>query len=277
MTDYVSVSRACKIRNMSVKKVMTFLADKKVIPKEAQRKNKIFESDNGVKVISDGNSLKVNQDEFFKYLDTYAEADDLCYTDENMDLLDSVVNPKIRFQRIEDIRNKRLIFIDAEFKEGNYHEIAWEVFENGVLVESDYILERKHFLQKFNSPAEYKRLTRLKRYNQSFEVKTRKQINRILRKVLNGVDFIIAHNAYGERNALIKNGMKFEKTQFLCTSKMARNFVGKLSPALTDLVLHYKLQHHSHFFHYAHEDTRLAREVFFAMLDDAKERYNGED
>jgi len=54
---------------------------------------------------------------------------------------------------------------------------------------------------------------------------------------------------------------------------MAKDFVGHLSPSLTDLVLHYKLPHNSYFFHYAHEDTRLAREVFFAMLDDAKERF----
>lgn len=252
---------------------MTFLIDKNVIPEEAQRKNKVFESNNGIKVISSGNILRVHQGDFFEYLDKNAVEEDLIYTDENMDLLDHIRSPKIRFRRIEEVRNKRLVFIDAEFKEGNYHEIAWEVFENGVLVESNYILERRHFMTKFNSPTEYKRLTRLKRYNQSFEVKTRSQINRLLRKILNDVDFIIAHNAYCERNMLIKNGITILKNKFLCTSKMSNDFICKVSPSLIDVVHHYKLPHNSHFFHYSHEDTRLVREIFFAMLDDAKERY----
>lgn len=272
--DYISVSKACKIRNMSVKKVLGFLAEKKVIPKESQRKNKVFESDNGLKIISTGETLKVSKTELFDYLDNNADISDLTYTDENMDLLDSINDIEVRFRRINEISHKRLLFIDAEFKEGDYHEIAWEIVENGELVDSEYILERKHFMKKVNSPAEYKRYNRLKRYKQPFEVFTRKQINRRLKEVLENVDYIIAHNAYGERNALTKNGMFFEKTKYLCTSKMAKDFVGQLSPSLTDLVTHYKLPHKSHFFHYAHEDTRLARVVFFAMIEDAKQRFS---
>lgn len=271
--DYISVSKACKIRNMSVKKVLCFLADKNVIPKESQRKNKVFEFDNGLKIISTGESLKVSKTEFFEYLDSNADISDLTYTDENMDLLDSINDIEVRFRRINEISHKRLMFIDAEFKEGDYHEIAWEIVEDGELVESEYILERKHFMKKVNSPTDYKRYNRLKRYKQPFDVLTRKQINRKLKEALVDVDYIIAHNAYGERNVLTKNGMFFEKTKYLCTSKMAKDFVCQLSPSLLDLVHHYKLPHESHFFHYAHEDTRLARLVFFSMLEDANDRF----
>jgi len=273
--DYISISKACKIGNMSVKKVLTFLAKKEIIPKQSQRKNKLFEANNGLKVISNGKSLVVEKQEFFDYLDENASECDLVYTDENMDMLDSIGNPEIRFRRLEEaIKDKTLVFIDAEFKEGNYHEIAWEKVRNGVLIEKRYILERKHFMKKLKSPAKFKRYNRLKQYNQHFEIKTRKQINNELKKSLEDMDFIIAHNAYGERNALITNGMYYEKSRYLCTSKLAKDFVGHLSPSLTDLVLNYKLPHNSHFFHYAHEDTKMAKDVFYAMINDAKERFN---
>ena len=41
-TGYISVSKACSMKDYSVKKVLTFLADRKVIPKESQRKGAIF-------------------------------------------------------------------------------------------------------------------------------------------------------------------------------------------------------------------------------------------
>jgi len=273
--DYISISKACKIGNMSVKKVLTFLAKKEIIPKQSQRKNKLFEANNGLKVISNGKSLVVEKQEFFDYLNENASGCDLVYTDENTDILDIIENPKVRFRRLEEaIKDKTLVFIDAEFKEGNYHEIAWEKVRNGVLIEKRYILERKHFMKKLKSPVEFKRYNRLKKYNQHFEIKTRKQINKELKKSLEDMDFIIAHNAYGERNVLITNGMYYEKSRYLCTSKLAKNFVGHLSPSLKDLVFNYKLPHNSHFFHYAHEDAKLAKDVFYAMINDAKERFN---
>ncbi len=273
-TDYMSVSKACSIKDYSVKKVLTFLADKKVIPKESQRKGMIFEMNNGIDIISTGESLKVKQDQFYDYLDREADLSDLAYTDYNKEILDMVADPKIRFDRIREIKNKRLMFIDAEFKEGNYHEIAWELWEGGKLIEKRYILEKAHFLKRLKNLKEYSRYTRLKKHNQHCEILPRKQINYILKGLLKTVDFIIAHNAYGERNILIKNGMWYEKAKYLCTSKMSENFIGRQSPSLMDLVNYYAIKYDSHFTHYAHEDARMTAMVFFQMIDDAEKKLN---
>jgi len=270
LTGYVSISKACSKKNYSVKKVLTYLADNRIIPKESQRKGAIFHLSDKINIVSTGESLKVIADEFYDFLDKEADISDLAYTDYNKELLDSVTSPKIRFDRIAAIQHKRIIFIDAEFKEGNYHEIAWEIWEDGILVEQQYILERAHFQKRLKNLSKYGRYDRLKKYNQTVAIKTRKEINYLLKRVLKSVDYIVAHNAYGERNALITNGMWYEKSKFLCTSKMSENFISRSSPSLMDLVNHYKLKYNSHFTHYAHEDTRLTAEVFFAKIEDAK-------
>jgi len=272
LEGYVSISRACSKKNYSVKKVLTYLADNGIIPKESQRKGAIFHLSEKLNIISTGESLKVKPNEFYEFMGKEADISDLTYTDYNKELLDSVVSPKIRFDRIAAIQNKRIIFIDAEFKEGNYHEIAWELWEDGKLVEKQYILERAHFMKRIRNLSKYSRYDRLKKYNQPVAIKTRKEINYLLKTVLRTVDYIVAHNAYGERNALITNGMWYEKAKFLCTSKISENFIARSSPSLMDLVNIYKLKYNSHFTHYAHEDTRLTALVFFAMIADAKER-----
>ena len=272
--DYITLSKACAIKHYSVKKVLTFLAEHKVIPKESQRKNALFHYNKYLNIISTGSNLKVIKTELFDYLDREATIEELTYTDQNIEILDKIVDLKIRFERINKIRNKRLCFIDAEFKNGNYHELAWEIWENGVCIEKRYVLERAHFLKKLKSPFEDERFKRLKDHNQSVEILTRKTINKILKNDLSTTDYIVAHNAGGERNMLINNGMWIDKTKFLCTSKMSTNFVAREQPALIDLVNHYHLPYDSHFVHYAHEDTAMTSKVFFAMLDDAKERFN---
>jgi hypothetical protein len=275
LEEYISISRACSIKNYSVKKVLAYLADNRIIPKKSQRKESVFHFSEKLNIISNGKGLKVKPTEFYNFIDKEVDISNLIYTDYNKELLDSIVSPEIRFSRITNIQNKRLLFIDAEFKEGNYHEIAWELWENGILVDKQYMLERAHFMKRIRSGINYNRYNRLKKYNQQFMIKTRKEINYLLKKVLKTVDYIVAHNAYGERNALIKNGMWYEKSKFLCTSKISEDFMLRSSPSLMDLVDGYKIKYNSHFMHYAHEDTRLTALVFFAMIADAKERYNG--
>lgn len=270
--DLVSISKACKERNYSVKLVLRFLADNNIIEKLNAGKNRAFTNEH-FRVVTSGKALKVYKQEFFDYIDSVVDNDDdLRWTDENMEMLDYIINPETRFKRIyENIQNKTLMVVDAEFKNGDYHEIAYELVKNGEVLESNYYLEKKHYLRRFNID---KRYHRLKMERQSFKVQNRKNINFHLKEALKKADYIIAHNAYGERNILIKNLKFIEKTKFLCTSKLSSDFVCRQSPSLTDLVEYYKLPHNSALSHYAIEDTRMARKVFYAMIEDAKNRYN---
>jgi len=270
-TNFISVSRACKNKNLSVKKVLDYLTANHIIPKSHKKKE--FLVHDPIKIISTGNTLKIIEDQFISYLEDDDAIYDLSFNDETTELLDMVECPEIRFRRIsEAVSGEPIAFIDAEFKDGNYHEIGYEIVVDGKVIEKDYFLERKHF-KKMLKKEKTSRYQRLDMYGRSYKIINRKHINRILKKKLKDVKFIVAHNAYGERNILLKNGLNFDKAKYICTSKMTNNFILTKSPSLMDIVEHYKLGYDSHFTHYAFEDTSMARKAFYRMIDHAKEKF----
>lgn len=274
ISEFISVSKACKNKKLSVKKVLEYLSTQKIIPKPSQRKNKsFFNISDELQIMSTGTSIRVIESEFNDYIDEKDIIDALSYTDETKEILDMVEDPKIRFSRINAIRNQRLMFIDAEFKEGNYHEIAYEITENGQVVESRYMLVRENYIKSIKRHKENNRVNRLKHYGRDFEIVPRKHINRTLKRLLRTVKYVVAHNAHSERSILSKNGMSYEKQKFLCTSKMSEGFIFDRSPSLMELNDYYRLKYDSHFTHYAVEDTAIARKLFFRMVDDAVEKF----
>jgi len=268
--DYISVSRACKNKNLSVKKVLDYLTANSLIPKAHKKQEFIIHKP--IEIISTGDTLKIIEDQFISYLEKDNALYDLSFNDETTDVMDMVVDVDIRFKRLqEEIKGEKLCFIDAEFKDGNYHEIAYEIVVDGVVIEKDYIMERNHYINMVKKGKTI-RYDRLKSFGKTYKVLQRKHINRILKTKLKDVKYIIAHNAYGERNILTKNGMQYEKAKYICTSKLSDHFVLGYSPSLKGIIEHYKLPYDSHFMHYAFEDTRMAKEVFYRMIEDYNER-----
>jgi hypothetical protein len=270
-TDFISVSRACKNKNLSVRKVLDYLTDNDIIPKSHKKKEFIIKTP--FDIISTGNTLRINEDQFISYLEDDDAIYDLSFNDETTELLDMVVDPEIRFKRImEEIEGEKICFIDAEFKDGNYHEIAYEIVIDGEVIESEYFLDLKHYKQ-MHKKDKTSRYDRLKEHGRDFKVIHRKHINRILKNKLKDVKFIVAHNAYGERNILARNRLRYDKSKFLCTSKVSNDFVLNHSPSLMEMIEYYKLGYDSHFTHYAFEDTAMARKVFYRMIEDATEKF----
>jgi hypothetical protein len=270
-TDFISVSRACKNKNLSVRKVLDYLTANDIIPKAHKKKE--FLVYDPINIISTGDTLRIIEEQFISYLEDDDAIYDLSFNDETTELLDMVEDPEIRFRRIsEATAGKKIAFIDAEFKDGNYHEISYEIVVDGVVIESDYFLESKHFKKMLKKDKTH-RHTRLKEHGRYHKIIHRKHINRILKEKLNDVEFIIAHNAYGERNILAKNRLNFDKSKFICTSKMTNGFILGHSPSLMEIVEFYKLGYDSHFTHYAFEDTAMARKAFYRMIEHAKEKF----
>lgn len=268
---FISMSRACKNKNLSVRKVLEYLTMNAIIPKQHNKQG--FLVDQPIDIISTGDTLKIIEDQFISYLEDGSVLESLMYNDETTDLLDSIENPEIRFRRIsEAVKGVKIAFIDAEFKDGNYHEIGYEIVIDGDVVDKGYFLESTNF-KKMLKKDKLRRFNRLKEHKKTFRIMHRKHINRLLKEKLKDVKYIVAHNAYGERNVLKKNGMKFDKTKFLCTSKMTNDFVLGHSPALMELVDYYKIKYDSYFTHYAFEDTANDRKVFYKMLDDARKKF----
>lgn len=277
-TEFISVSKVCKKQNLSVRRVLDFLANKNVIPKRSQRTHKEFTIDNGLKIISTGDSIRVIEDDLMEYLDQFGAFTHVAYVDELNELYDTIIDPKFRFERINSVitPSTKISFIDAEYKNGNYHEVAWEIQIDRKVVEKKYYLVREEFLKNLKK-GKMDRYHRLKEHGVVFEIVPRKQINRIMKQMVKSIDYVVAHNAYSERQMMVKNGMWFEKSKFLCTSKMSEGYVFDRSPALSDLISHFSLGFNSHFTHYANEDATMASKVFYALIDSAVEKFDIKD
>lgn len=272
--EYVSVSKVCNKQKLSVKRVLGFLSNSGVIPKRSQRYQKKFVSNNGIVVISTGDSLRVIEQDLMTFLTEKGAMPKVLFVDELNEMLDTIEDPKFRFEKISEIANGRLAFIDAEFKNGNYHEVAWEIRENGVVVDKQYFIVREDFMRGLKSNRGNIKIDRLNEFKQNYTILGRKHINRIMKEAMRSVDYIVAHNAYGERNILTKNGIKFEKSKYLCTSKMALGYIYDRMPSLNELVDYYDVAMNTTFAHYAHEDARAAAEVFYTMVESAKQEFN---
>lgn len=275
--EYISVSKVCNKQKLSVKRVLGFLSSNGVIPKRSQRYQKEFVCNNGIVVISTGDSLRVIEDDLMNFLVEKGGLQKVLFKDELNEMFDTIEDPKFRFEKISEVSNGRLAFIDAEFRNGNYHEVAWEIREAGKVVEKHYYFVREEYIKKFKGPkttTNYGKVDRLQEYNQPYTILSRKHINRIMKESLRSVDYIVAHNAYGERQMLVKNGIKFEKSKYLCTSKMALGYIYDRSPSLGELVEYYGVNMNSCFAHFAHEDARVAAEVFYKMIEVAKSEFN---
>lgn len=267
-TNFVSVSRACKNQNLSVKKVINYLTAKSIIPNI--KHNQEFKINTPITIIATGTTLKIIEEQFMSYLEDDDAVYDLSFNDETTDVLDMIGDTSTRFRRIkEEIAGEKVCFIDAEFKAGNYHEIGYEIVLDGVVVEKEYFLESKHF-KKMLKQDKMNRYDRLNNHNIQYKIMHRKHINRFLKKRLQECKYIVAHNAYGERNILSKNGLHFNKSKYICTSKLSNGFVLSPSPSLMEIVEHYKLTYDSYFTHYAFEDARMARKVFFKLIEDSE-------
>lgn len=272
--EFISVSKICNRRKLSVKRVLDFLSTNEVIPKRSQRINRKFTSNNGMVVVSTGDSLRVVEDDLMNYLDENKALKYVSFDDTLNELYDTIEDPKYRFERISNISDGRIAFIDAEFRNGNYHEVAWEIREKGKVVDKKYFIVKEDFLKKFKKLSNSPRINHLNDLKQSFEIISRKHINRIMKYDMRSVDYIVAHNAYGERTMLVNNGIKLEKSRFLCTSKMSLGYIYDRMPSLIELVEHYGISVNSNLIHYAHEDARVAAEVFYKMIETAKDEFN---
>lgn len=278
-TEFLAVSKICNRQNLSVKLVLSFLSDSGVIPVKGKRHEKEFVRRKGLDVHSTGDSLRLIEDDLMRYLDKKGVLPTVSLIDELNVLHDTIEDPKFRFEQISKVVHSRIAFIDAEFKDGNYHEVAWEIREDGKVVDKKYFIVREEYMKKVkivdDKVIQPIRIRKLQEANYPFVVTLRKHINRIMKNDMKSVDRIVAHGAQGERNMLIQNGIRFKKSKFLCTSNMMVGYVydRQKMPSLNDLVAYYGIPVNSNFLHYAHEDARVAAEVFYTIIESAKKEF----
>jgi len=282
-TKFMAVSKICGRQNLSVERVLNFLSTTGVIPVKGKRLSEPFVCRDGLGIITTDVSIRFEEPVLMQYLNTPGALPIVSMGDAFNELHDTIKDPKHRFERINEIVHGRIAFIDAEFKDGNYHEVAWEIREDGKLVDKKYFIVREEYVKglKFvdGKPVHSMRMKKLQAYHQPYILAPRKHINYMMKKAMRSVDRIVAHNAYGERNMLLRNGIYFQKSKFLCTSRMAVDYIfdSLHSPSLIDLVEYYSININSSFIHYAHEDARIAAEVFYRMVNSAKKEFGIKD
>ena len=262
----------CRERDWSFKKVFDFLVDEDIIVKY---NDELRELSTPFDLVQQGSTISMVPESADRFLQQFDGEFRIPFKD--VVLIDSIKTPALRFKRLqEEIQNKKILFIDVEMVEGNYYEIAWELWFKNEMQDSAYFVERKHLLKRKDTPKWKKKLKILHENKIRLEALPRKKINSLLKKIVEDTDFLIAHNAYSERYILNKNlKHKLPKGSFLCTAKLSRGLVNvnNYSPSLDDLVDYYKCHANRVCNHYANEDVKRTRKVFRSMLNDAENQF----
>lgn len=87
-TNFISLSKACKNKNLSVRKVLDDLITNSIIP--ITLKHKKFNISKPIKIISNGDTLKIIEDQFISYLEENYTLYDLSFNDESTDVMDMI-------------------------------------------------------------------------------------------------------------------------------------------------------------------------------------------
>lgn len=192
----------------------------------------------------------------------------------------------IRLKKLNEASKKRLLFLDFEFVANQYYEVAFQVVDNGVLIQKGYFFEEKALEQQFISENGFyncinkivtktNQLKMNKKNINKFDILSRSKINFILSDVIKDIDYMIAHHSNSELQVLKTNNIIIPKEKTICTDKLfisqmeklAKNGIKKSSMKLIDILEFFDVKIDPSKLHYAYYDVEVLKTVFFNIVD----------
>lgn len=253
----ISISKFSKKHSISTNKLIGHLIRKEKLKNE---NSTLISNDSFLFSLLDGNRrrIKVNEDKLAEYLKDDLEK--LTLQDEEIFTLSAIEDSTILLDRLKNARGKVLMFLDLEYQFGDYSEIAYSIYKEGTLTTREYF-----FVEGTNYG---KKIDTLKENEVPFRVEKKKNINLLLKRLVDKVDYIIAHNSYGERATLARNGISLKKHKFICTADATR----KINSLEQDISLfsaleRYGVKFRQNLHHFAFYDVIMTKMLFDRLVE----------
>lgn len=256
MKRKTSISRFCRLNDISTNKLIKDLISKNKLQIDGDRL-KILDFNLFYREFEGDNVLYVNEDRLDKFVEN--RLSNLQLHDSEKYTLRDINNSEILFNKVKKTKNKTLMYLDLEYRNGNYYELAYCIVKNNQVLTQEYFFT--------NDKKNTKKIDFLIKQEIPFRVLSRKDINLQIKKVVNSVDYIVAHNSYGERACLSRNAILLKKQKFICTADLTRklnNFNQDIS--LNNSLKYYNIKFQNDLHHYAFYDVIMTKLLFEAIL-----------
>lgn len=254
----ISISNICKKYEISTKKVLDFLIthnyfifddkNNRMLPGSKRLPVKHFISDT---------RMVFDELELIRFLakTKYSFAFDITLFDK----INSENNIPTLKKYLKQLSQSKLLFLDFEAKKGNYYEVSWAMNDESPTI--TYFADDVPI-----SSSTYSKLKNMEANNISFEIVSRKTINKKLKQLVSEADYIVAHNANSECKLLSTNGIMPGKKKFICTAKLS--YIMDASDnwkTLTECagIQGCKVRHD--LVHYSSEDVRICQQLFKSL------------
>jgi len=252
----ISISKFTKKYSISTSKVISHLIERNKLVQE----NTILRSNDHFihNTLNNNKSvLKVHEKDLVDYLSR--DWDKLILRDEEKFIINDINDKDKLIEKLTEASKKKLLFLDFEFKDGNFYEAGFVLYIDGKVVDKQYF-----FVNDINS---IKKQNKLKKQNFKFEILNRNNARQTLLEVIDQADYIVAHNSYCERSILMKNGIFLKKNKFICTSIVFKKLNQlTLDTSLSRALTFYGKKFDSNLPHFAFYDTKMTKILFDSYI-----------
>lgn len=278
--NYSNIFDLSKKHKITKTNLINLLKDLKLIDGTSQlmKSNSLF-----IKIKN--NELFINTKFFYNEIVSNSKFSDLVLTLNDNKPIHEIKDDIIRLKKLNEASKKRLLFLDFEFVANQYYEVAFQIIENGILIQKGYFFEEKALENQFISEngqyncvnkivTKTKQLNLDKKNDNKFDILNRSKINFILSNIINNVDYMIAHHSNSELQVLKNNNIFFPKEKTICTdklfisqmNKLSKNGTKKSSMKLIDVLEFFNEKIDLSKLHYAYYDVEVLKIVFFNIV-----------
>ena len=186
-------------------------------------------------VIIDKENVLINEKYFYNEIIHTNNFSNLALTLNNNIPIHEIKDNIVRLKKLNEASKKRLLFLDFEFVSNQYYEVAFQIIENGKLIQKGYFFEEKALEQQFISENGF--------YNCINKIVTKTNQLKMNKKNINDIVFFL----------------NFE--------------IKKTSMKLTDILDFFELKIDPSKLHYAYYDVEILKIVFFNIVDYFNKKY----
>lgn len=275
--NYITISKICNKYNFSIKKFILFLENENLLLKTSEYNEKtaqfkfIFnQSMNKYNYycLTDNSQLYLHEKNIMKLIYHKKSFNNILFSEEES-YINQVNDIQIKQDKIKEIKQKMLLFIDFEFQGNYYTEVSLKLVHNNHVLQDYYLFKKESLVKK---KIQEKHLHCLEN-NIKVNVLSEKHINKLIKNLISKSDYIISHNSSSEKKIIDFYDLNENNIEHLCTERLTKGYInfikdgkGKNGPTLNELAEFFNMKVKRENLHYAFYDNLLCYYVYHKLF-----------